>query len=384
MDRLSDFEELYDDEVKAEDRRGPLRRGAEAYDDTVKTEEHRGQSGRVTGRAAAGRVRRTRSSGGRKRGGSPLPALLVIILFSIALGALGYRLYSGYRERENSRINAVEITEEQERLDGIRQAFSDGDSTLSILRKYYPEDLVLYYDSKYSFYPVDDSLRKHAFDPEKVRKNTDGTWGYVDGDMKVEKGIDVSAHQGEIDWEKVAGTNITFAMIRLMYRGYETGRLVEDKMFRSNIENAAANGIKTGVYIFTQAITKKEVDEEISMLSGLLGAYDISYPVVVDVEDVAGETDRMEQLTRDERTEIVRYYCERIREAGYEPMIYFNIHGALELIDLSALEEYDKWFAVYDSDFYYPYDYRMWQYKDTGRVEGITGNVDLDLYFPDK
>ena len=368
MDRITKFEELYDEDVKTD-----THTEEPGKDRDVHTGQRR--------RRSAGRLSRNRS---RNHRGHVLPALLVIICFSAALGIIGFKLIVGLREKDNNRINAVEITAEQERLEGIRQSFSEGESTLSILRKYYPEDLVLYYDNRYSFYPVDKSLKKHSFDPEKVRKNTDGTWGYVDGDLKVEKGIDVSAHQGDIDWEKVASSNISFAMIRAMYRGYETGRLVEDKTFRTNIENAAANGIKTGVYIFTQAITKKEVDEEISMLSGLLGAYDISYPVVVDVEDVAGKNERMEQLTREERTEIVKYYCERISEAGYEPMIYFNIHGALELVELSELEKYDKWFAAYDSDFYYPYEYKMWQYKDTGKVDGITGNVDFNLYFPEK
>ena len=118
------------------------------------------------------------------------------------------------------------------------------------------------------------------------------------------------------------------------------------------------------------------------MLTGLLGAYDIEYPVVVDVEDVDGES-RTQHLTKEERTELIRYYCEKIEKEGYTPMIYYNIRGAVELLDLKELEDYDKWFAVYDSDFYFPYAYKMWQYKDTGRVDGVTGNVDLNLYFPD-
>ncbi len=309
--------------------------------------------------------------------------LLLVFAAGILAGILGTKIAGKIREGKEDSIAQSQITPEQERLEGIRQYFSEGRGVLETLRRYYPQDIIIYDQNKYWFSPLDSSMKMNSFDSEKVRKNTDGTWGYVDGNLAVVKGIDVSSHQGEIDWAAVAKTNVSFAMIRAMYRGYETGKMVEDKYFRTNLENAQRCGLDVGVYIFTQAISKAEVDEEVSMVSGLLGAYDIEYPVVVDVEDVPDGESRTQHLTKEERTELTRYYCEKLKDAGYQPMIYYNIRGAVELLDLKELEDYDKWFAVYDSDFYFPYAYKMWQYKDTGRVDGISGNVDLNLYFPD-
>lgn len=312
--------------------------------------------------------------------------VLVFISAVFLLGAaagIGCKSLSDRFAKKSERIAAVNVTDDEERLEGIMQSLESGKSVLQTLRNYYPGQLVIYKNNAYEFVPVDSSLKTNNFAPDKVRKNSDGSWGYADGDLKVIKGIDVSAHQGEIDWKKVAATNVDFAMIRAVYRGYESGKLMEDEKFRTNLEEAQANGIDTGVYIFTQAINKNEVDEEISKLNGLLGAYELQYPVVVDIEDISGSTERIEQLGKTELTELIEYYCEQLKKNGYTPMLYLNIYSALNMIDLKKFEDIDKWFAVYDSDFYYPYAYKMWQYKDTGKVDGIEGNVDLNLYFPE-
>ena len=312
-----------------------------------------------------------------------IAAAAVIFVLGIAAGVGGRSLFAWLGRGDEDRIKATEITSEQERLDGIKRAFEEGSSVLQTLRDYYPDDLILYKDSAYCFVPRDSSLKQHSFDSSKVRKNSDGTYGYVDGDLKVIKGIDVSAHQGEIDWAEVASSNVDFAMIRAVYRGYESGKLLEDKQFRTNIEEAHSKGIKVGAYIFTQAINKQEVDEEISKLNGLLGTYELDYPVAIDVEDLAGSTERIESLSKAELTELILYYCDKVEESGYTPMLYLNIDSALNMIDLTKFEDIRKWFAVYDTDFYYPYAYQMWQYKDTGKISGIEGSVDLNLYFPE-
>lgn len=330
------------------------------------------------------RSRRRRREPGLSRDQQLALLVAVCIFLSGAAAALGIsHIAAAFKDKKEDRIAASQVTEEEERLEGIMKAFENGESTLATLRKYYPDYLVLRKNGNYQFAQRDDTLKTHSFDSSKVRKNTDGTWGYVDGNLKVQKGMDVSSHQGEIDWEKVAKTNVEFVMIRAVYRGYESGKLLEDEQFRSNIEGASANGIKTGAYIFTQAINKAEVDEEVGMLKALLGAYEPEMPVVVDIEDIAGSTERIEQLSKQELTELTKYYVKCIEEAGYTPMLYLNIDSAVNMIELSEFEDVRKWFAVYDSDFYYPYAYSLWQYKDTGSVDGIEGNVDLDLYFPD-
>ena len=276
-----------------------------------------------------------------------------------------------------------DLTEDQKRLFGLKASLESGNSVMDTLRKYFPEDIVLYKDQRYVFTPIDDKLKKHEYSLENLKVLENGEWQYVDtaGQVISHKGIDVSSHQGEIDWAKVGATDVEFAIIRAMYRGYSTGKLVEDEQFKANIAGADANGIKAGIYIFTQAISEAEVDEEIEMLKGLIGDNEVAYPVVVDVEEADGGNGRMDALSVEERTHIIKYYCDQIKAAGYTPMIYFNIEGAILMLDLEELEGYDKWFAGYNEDFYYPYQYSIRQYSNTGRIDGIEGDVDLNISF---
>ncbi len=270
----------------------------------------------------------------------------------------------------------------QEKMQGIRDSLSEGKSVLSTLRKAYTDDLVMYKDGKYVFMPIDSGLKKHSFVSDNVTVLPSGEWQYAEGDKVIShKGIDVSSHQGVIDWAKVAADGVEHAFIRAMYRGYGSGKLVEDTSFKANVDGALSNGIKTGVYVFTQAVTRQEVEEEVEMLKGLLEPYTLEGPVVVDVEQTAEGTGRMDALDAATRTELVKYFCELVEQAGYHPMIYCNIETALLMLNFGELENYDKWFATYNKDFYFPYRYTVWQYTDKGHVDGIEGNVDLDLIF---
>lgn len=296
---------------------------------------------------------------------------------SLSVDEYGNPIYSD--EEINDRND---LSSEQKRLLGIRNSLESGNSVLETLRRFFPETLVVSHGDRYIFKDIDNSLKMNDYESSEVTVLPTGEYIYArDGELISHKGIDVSSHQGEIDWEKVGNTDIEFVFMRALYRGYESGKLVEDDMFKINLEGAAAQGIKTGVYIFTQAVTEKEVDQELEMLDSLLGGASLDLPVVVDVEEAGDGTGRMDQLTIAERTEIIKYYCESIKERGYTPMIYFSITGAVLMLNLEELEDYDKWFAVYDTEFYYPYAYSIWQYSDSGSVDGIEGNVDLDLSF---
>lgn len=343
--------------------------------------------------------RRPRQRQRGNSGGFRLIIILIIVLAVIALAVFGYFKFikpgkeepasEGDVASEYSDYDAImndeNLTESEKRLLGIRAYLNDGKSALETFREFYPDDIVIYKKGQYIFTPIDPNLKKHDYTVDNLTVSAGGRWSYaLSGDSTAARGIDVSSHQGEINWMSVASDNVDFAIIRAMYRGYSTGKLVEDEQFKANIEGAVANGIDKGVYVFTQAVSKQEVDEEISMLMGLIDGYTLEYPVVVDVEEADQGNGRMDQLTVADRTEIIKYYCEQIKDKGYKPMIYFNINGAALLVDLSQLEDFDKWFASYNEEFYYPYAYSIRQYSDTGRISGIEGNVDLNIAFTDK
>jgi GH25 family lysozyme M1 (1,4-beta-N-acetylmuramidase) len=191
----------------------------------------------------------------------------------------------------------------------------------------------------------------------------------------------VSRYQGEINWEKVAADDVEYAFVRLGIRGYTEGEILEDDTFVDNIEGALDNDIEVGVYFFTQATSVEEAEEEAQYVLDMIEPYDVTYPVVLDVEAVSNSKARTADLTAEERTEYAIAFCEKIRGAGYTPMIYGNLKSFMLMLDLEQLEDYDKWFACYTDDFYYPYAFKIWQYSDEGSVDGITGNVDLNISF---
>ena len=194
-------------------------------------------------------------------------------------------------------------------------------------------------------------------------------------------GIDVSAFQGNIDWEAVAASGIEFAIVRLGYRGYESGKLVKDDYAARNLAGARAAGLKVGAYFFSQALNAKEVDEEIAFMMDVLDGFLPDMPLVLDWEIPASNarTARMDARTL---TDIQLHYCKTITDKGYEPMIYFNWYQSEHLYYLSELEDYPFWLALYQDRMTYPWRVEMWQWTCTGRVPGINGDVDINVYMP--
>lgn len=197
-------------------------------------------------------------------------------------------------------------------------------------------------------------------------------------------GIDVSAFQGKIDWEQVADSGIEFAIIRLGYRGYgKSGKLVEDEYAKANLKGATEAGLPIGVYFFSQALSIQEADEEIEFMLKILGDYELQMPIILDWE-IPVDTARTANMDAETLTQIQLHFCQVMSEKGYQPMVYFNWYMSSRLLDLHALEAYPFWLALYQDRMTYPYRVEMWQYTDKGRVPGIEGNVDLNIYIPNE
>jgi len=210
----------------------------------------------------------------------------------------------------------------------------------------------------------------------------DGRMSYSGAGVRTETGVDVSSWQGKIDWEKVAADGIDFAMVRLGFRGYTTGKICLDDYFDANMAGAAKAGLSTGIYFYSQAITVDEALEEADYVISHLKGYDVACPVVFDWEIVGGSAARTYGQTQKTVTECAAAFCGRIREAGYTPMIYFNRYLGYMKYDLGWLTDCGLWYAGYESTPDFHYDFDIWQYSDTGTVDGITtGGVDLDLRF---
>ena len=194
-------------------------------------------------------------------------------------------------------------------------------------------------------------------------------------------GVDVSSHQGQIDWTAVKNSGIEFAVIRLGYRGYGSGKLVEDEYAKKNLKEAKEAGLKIGAYFFSQALDIKETDEEIQFILNMLADVNLDMPVILDWEipDPEARTKNMDARTL---TDIQLHFCGQMKKMGFQPMVYFNWHQSENLYYLSELEEYPFWLALYQDRMTYPWKVEMWQWTSSGRVPGIQGNVDINVYMP--
>ena len=194
-------------------------------------------------------------------------------------------------------------------------------------------------------------------------------------------GVDVSAHQGDIDWAAVKKSGIEFAVIRLGYRGYGSGKLVEDEYAKKNLREAKAAGLKIGAYFFSQALDIQETDEEIQFMLNMLADVDLDMPLVLDWE-IPAEDARTKNMDARTLTDIQLHFCGQMKKMGYQPMIYFNWHQSENLYYLSELEDYPFWLALYQDRMTYPWKVEMWQWTSSGKVPGIQGNVDINVYMP--
>lgn len=195
-------------------------------------------------------------------------------------------------------------------------------------------------------------------------------------------GVDVSSHQNYIDWNQVAGAGIQFAMVRIGYRGYGNGETVEDTMWRANLMGAREAGLQVGIYFFSQAITVEEAAEEAELALAWLDGIELDLPIVFDWEPIS-DTARTANMDAETLNACAQAFCSKVEGAGYDAMVYFNLDTSTRLLDLPALQQagYDFWLALYKDTMTYPYRISMWQYTDGGTVPGITGNVDLNIYF---
>ena len=282
---------------------------------------------------------------------------------------------------------AVNQTSEEvsgEFLDKLKELMLSGDGTIAMLRYFYPDDIVMADAGEYYFFPISDELKHNTYNSEQFALDEGQIMTYYeDGEKISHKGFDVSRYQGRIDWEKVAQDDVEYAFIRLGIRGYTEGAIQEDEMFEDNIKGARRNNIDVGVYFFTQAASVAEAEEEAQYVLDMIEPYKVDYPVVIDVEAVSNANARTKNLTKEERTQYCIAFCEIIKNAGYTPMIYGNLKTFMLMLDIEQLEDYDKWLAYYDEQFYFPYDFKVWQYTDAGKVNGIGTDVDLNISFED-
>jgi GH25 family lysozyme M1 (1,4-beta-N-acetylmuramidase) len=225
-----------------------------------------------------------------------------------------------------------------------------------------------------------EGLDKSVFAEEEFYP--DGEYiNYVGEGYRALRGIDVSEHQLEIDWQAVKDDGVEFAIIRAGYRGYTEGTLNEDMFFRQNVEGAAKQGLRLGIYFFSQAVNVEEARDEARFLLGLIEGLDITLPVFYDWENIGVDEARTDGITGSEITDFALAFAQTVKDAGYVPGVYFYRSIGYKEYELDRLKELVFWSAAPGGfpDVYYAHT--VWQYSFTAKVNGIEPDTDLNIYF---
>lgn len=328
---------------------------------------------------------------------TPLTAKITIIVLSIScvlLTAALALLYISTRWEKNKSVAAIarletNLDEKQNIIDNetisietFKSHAQQYGASIPFLQSFF-DDVIVYKNKQGIVYqPIDDSLPKNTYDFSMLTyKNSQIQYEDSNGVVGL-KGIDVSKYQGKIDWQAVKDDGVSYAFIRAGHRGYAAaGQIAQDPYFTANLNGAAKAGVDVGVYFFSQAITAEEAIEEADFVLNAVKGHAIRYPIVFDMEEITAEGARTANLTAAQITDLTIAFCERIKAAGYTPMIYGNVKWMMEHVELSRLTQYQKWFAQYYNKPFFPYEFQIWQYTNKGKVNGITDEVDLNLCF---
>lgn len=228
--------------------------------------------------------------------------------------------------------------------------------------------------------PIAKKIPVNNYDKSLFVKNDQGYVTYESNTYTCRIGIDVSRYQGDIDWKQVKEAGIEFAILRLGYRGYGTGRIVMDDYFQKNIQGALAQGIDVGVYFFSQAITPEEGAEEARYCLNALKGYNITYPIIFDWEPYPDSYNaRTKGLDDAVLTQCAVSFCETVKAAGYQPMVYANLTYFYLHFDMTKLADYPFWLAQYSAKPSFYYHFNIWQYSSSNQVPGIEGDVDMNV-----
>ncbi|MGN0975988.1 MAG: glycoside hydrolase family 25 protein [Gemmiger sp.] len=191
-----------------------------------------------------------------------------------------------------------------------------------------------------------------------------------------QSGIDVSRYQGNVNWSNVAAAGKQFAIVRL--GSTNSSGLYVDPYFLQNVNGAHSAGLRVGAYYYTYAKTQAAVAQELDLFLNALEGLKLEYPVFVDVEETT-----LSSIGRAQLTNLVKYAMDILRQRKWYSGWYSYTNFINNYLNAGALADYPLWVADYRSTLGYTGSYTMWQYSSTGKVNGISGAVDLNYSYTD-
>ena len=225
-------------------------------------------------------------------------------------------------------------------------------------------------------------------EPQALTRSVTPAWewngsGYVSSNGEIIegalfKGIDVSEHQGKINWAKVKADGIDFAIIRCGYGQDQANQ--DDDCWEYNVSECERLGIPYGVYLYSYADSVQKASGEADHALRLLKGHSPQLPVYYDLEESSLESASNRALLADMATT----FCNKIKSAGYVPGVYANLNWWNNYLTDPVFDQWDRWVAQYNYECRYKGEYSFWQCTSSGSVDGISGNVDINFAFNNK
>ncbi len=258
------------------------------------------------------------------------------------------------------------------------------------------------------YYEIISDVEKNKYDLDKhIKIAENGRLEYRDEESGSSNGLMVSEKTGTVDYQKVKDDDFDFVMVKVAGRGKDNGLITLDPSFITNSRSASEKGLKVGAYFETAAITEDEAFEEGNFTVGAIAQFGVNYPVAVLIKGTDDSKNRDASLTMEQRTKCVKKFLDTVKSYGFTPVVFADRNVLIAGLDLSKLKEYslilkdlpdieklkepEEDTSSNDtkkkkkSDYTdFPYAFRMWEYEDSGHVDGISGNVELLLEFTDR
>lgn len=264
-----------------------------------------------------------------------------------------------------------ETSEEPEKPD-LEDEMSDGYRTL-----------ITYPDGSEEWVAINSSIPANTYELTNLIRHGN-MMKYFVGDKQVSYvGVRISEESDYVDFTDLKKAGVDFCMIRVGARGYSTGQLVVDDNFKDNIKGATDAGLDVGVYFFSQAVSEEEARAEAALVLEQIREYDVDYPIAFDMEYILNDDSRIDELSRNDKTKIARAFLQDIETAGYKPILYGSKAWLIQEINLLKLEGYDVWLGEPGDIPDYPYQFMMWEYSDSAKIDGISGYANMSISFID-
>lgn len=243
-------------------------------------------------------------------------------------------------------------------------------------------------DGNKTWYEILD-IAKSPYTANYIKNIPSGMVQYDDGTIKSKFGADISSDQGTFDMSSVKPNGVDFVMIRAYIRDKSTGIVTEDPLYSTNVINAVNEGINVGISVDSQALTDTEATEEANYAIVAATNAGIKYPIAINIPDLSDSSNRMSKLSNEQRTAVIKTFCERVKSYNFKPLIHANKNDLITKINVEDLAEYDVWVndigkndvpnTQYFTD--YPYKFTMWQYQKGTNLCGLVGGASLDVSF---